>query len=713
MKQKRRFRLLIAFSIFLPGLLGCTANKMHRPVSVQENPDFTLAFVEFDDQGEMWDPAQLSRAVKVIEELNRSEKGCIVVTYIHGWQHNASEKSEQKEKGNVNDFKEFLGLVANAMRAQEVGSQRPVVGIYIGWRGKSGTIPGLNAATFYERSGAARRIAGTSSTEVIYRLVSAAKTHPQSKIILMGHSFGGQILERAVTQALVGELLDSRETLEDRLAADLVVLINPASKSIQAKQFVEMLDRSRIELYRADSEGKRYKVPLMISITSAADLATRWAFPTGTWISAASKKFHRYPDDACMQFERQRSFYVRTPGHNEALVSHEVSARPLAEGEEPGELGKLREGLVDAEYDPVAGQHVFSFNGSQNRFTLRSLTGAANDTPYWIVGVPKQLIPGHSGFFTEDTLRLIGAIIMISGALETDSPTEVVRESAVRPTRLAVLPDGRVLVADSSRRIYEVDKSSPTPVSHGCLPELADPSSSIGFDIKGTKGWGAVSRLSSKSTRKGGTEYETLVVPFVLGEGALVVEKPLQIRSTKRFAAAAFDVDGQRVFLSGIDGQVIYVADLSLKKPTPELWLEVKSEGVINDLHYDNTSGALYASGGEDGALYRLTEQGEGPLPTLVGGSLGLPVGMAVDEERGRLFVGDAKGKQIWRIDCPVSGACAEPRSLVATELFVSPTDLDVAADGTVWVADREGEVIVALSPDGEILQTITELPAE
>ena len=207
--------------------------------------------------------------------------------------------------------------------------------------------------------------------------------------------------------------------------------------------------------------------------------------------------------------------------------------------------------------------------------------------------------------------------------------------------------------------------------------------------------------------------FETMVVPFDFGEGALVVEKPLQIRSTKRFAAAAFDVDGQRVFLSGIDGQVIYVADLSLKKPTPELWLEVKSEGVINDLHYDNTSGALYASGGEDGALYRLTEQGEGPLPTLVGGSLGLPVGMAVDEERGRLFVGDAKGKQIWRIDCPVSGDCTEPRSLVAAELFVSPTDLDVAADGTVWVADREGKVIVALSPEGEILQTISELPAE
>jgi hypothetical protein len=153
----------------------------------------------------------------------------------------------------------------------------------------------------------------------------------------------------------------------------------------------------------------------MVSITSSADLATRWAFPTGTWISAAGKKFHRYSDEACLQFGRQRSFYVRTPGHNKALISHEVTAKPLAAGDKPADLGTLRAGLVETEFDPVAGRYVFSFKGAKDRFTLRPLTGAANDSPYWIMGVPKQLIPGHSGFFTEDTLRLIGAIVRISG----------------------------------------------------------------------------------------------------------------------------------------------------------------------------------------------------------------------------------------------------------------------------------------------------------
>ncbi|TNF78914.1 MAG: hypothetical protein EP299_03470, partial [Acidobacteria bacterium] len=214
-------------------------------------------------------------------------------------------------------------------------------------------------------------------------------------------------------------------------------------------------------------------------------------------------------------------------------------------------------------------------------------------------------------------------------------------------------------------------------------------------------------------TRKGSDEYKTMVARFELGDGDLVAEKPIELKSTQQFAAAAFDFDGRRIFLSGIEGKVIYLVDLAAKKPIPELWLEVESDGVINDLHYDNATGSLFAIGGVDGDVYRLTEHGEGPKPSLIAGSLGLPVGIAVDDERGRVFIGDAKGKQIWRIDCSASGKCTDPVSLIAGGKLVTPAELDVAPDGTVWIADREAQMIVALSPDGEVLQTITDLPAE
>jgi hypothetical protein len=692
---------------------GCTANKMYRQVSVQENPGYSLAFIEFDDQGEMWDPSQLSRALEVIERANESEDGSIVVTYIHGWQHNASEKSEETESGNVHGFKGYLETIGRVSGAEGRPGDRKLVGIYIGWRGKSGSIPGLNLATFYDRSGAARRISGTSSTEVIYRIMSKSKENPSSKVVLMGHSFGGQILERSVTQALVGELLGGGAELRQMLPADLVILINPAAKSIQAKQFVEMLDRSHIELYRTGPAGTRFKVPLIVSITSSADLATRWAFPMGTWVSAIGKNFHKYSADACLQFPRQRTFYTRTPGHNQALISHEVTAEPLGAGQQPADLAATGRGLIDAEFDPVAAQPVFSFNGEKYRYTVRSLTGAVNNTPYWIMQVPRQLIPGHSGFFTTDTLRLIGAIVEVSGAIEAGVSTELVHDSAVRPNNLEVMPDGRVLVADASRRIYEVDAASSVPVLYGCLPELADPIANIGLEVDGTRGFAALSRPTGKSTRKGTDEYETFVVPAALADEGIQLGKLIKIQGEEHFAAAAFDFANERLFLSGVAGKVIYAVDLTEKKPTPELFLEVEKEGVISDLHYNNKTGALFASGGTDGVLYRVTEHGEGPRPTLIARSMGWPVGMTMDNERNRLYVGDAKGKQVWRINCPDAHTCEEPRPLVNGDLFASPSEIAVAPDGTVWVADREARVIVALSPEGEILQKISHLPTE
>lgn len=688
----------IVVCLFLgAALTGCTANKMHRPLSIEQEPSYTLAFIEFDDQGEMWDRSQLSRALDVIERADQYEDGCVVVTYIHGWQHNASQKDE--EKGNVGEFKTFLTSIARRLKAREGLDKRPLVGVYLGWRGKSGTIPGLNMLTFYDRAGAARRIAGTSSTEAIYRILSTAKKRSDSRTLLLGHSFGGQILERAVTQTMVGTLLEPGKSEEVILPADLVVLINPAAKSLQAKQLVEMLDHSRIGLYRTDREGNRYRVPLMVSITSSADLATRWAFPAGTWVSALGKNFHKYPEDTCLQFQGQRSFYVRTPGHNPALISHEVSAEPLPPGEGPVRLEDASTEWLESTFDPISRQQVFSYNGSKSRFTIRPLSGAVNDTPYWIMRVPRQLIPRHSGFFTEDTMRLIGSIVRASGILEADSTVEIVRYSGVRPNWLKALPDDRVLVVDASRRIYQVDASSPRPVFNGCLPQQADPSSSIGFGIQESRGFTALSRPTSEGTRKGTNEYETLVAPFEVSEGMLHPGGPIKTKSAEHFVAAAFDLDRNRAFLTGVDDRVIHSLDPTAKNPTPEPWLEIESEGVVSSLVYDRGTRSLFAANGETGVLYRLTEEDGKPVPALVAESLGWPVGIAVDQQRGRLFVGDAKGRQIFRIDCDGQGSCSEPRSLIASEIFVSPRDLDVAPDGTLWVADREGQIIVAPSP--------------
>ena len=85
-----KFNWLIVLILFV--FTGCASNKMYRPVgddalkqmsSSNGQVDYSLAFVEFDDQGEFWDPNQLLNAVNHIEEETRkNESGVIVITFI-------------------------------------------------------------------------------------------------------------------------------------------------------------------------------------------------------------------------------------------------------------------------------------------------------------------------------------------------------------------------------------------------------------------------------------------------------------------------------------------------------------------------------------------------------------------------------------------------------------------------------------------------------
>ena len=89
----------------------------------------------------------------------------------------------------------------------------------------------------------------------------------------------------------------------DTNIADLIFLVNPAAKSIQAKQFVEFLDRNKIKLYRVDQDGKRYERPLIVSVTSRGDIATRLAFPAALYLRSIFGNFRQYGAESCLPFK--------------------------------------------------------------------------------------------------------------------------------------------------------------------------------------------------------------------------------------------------------------------------------------------------------------------------------------------------------------------------------------------------------------------------
>ena len=98
---------------------ACVPHRMHRHESVDVQPDYTLTYLEFDDFGEMWSPAQLRAILQEIEKANEHPSGANVVLFIHGWHHNASPKDEKAEKGNIRGFKALLDFAARTSRSRD------------------------------------------------------------------------------------------------------------------------------------------------------------------------------------------------------------------------------------------------------------------------------------------------------------------------------------------------------------------------------------------------------------------------------------------------------------------------------------------------------------------------------------------------------------------------------------------------------------------
>ena len=63
-RARSRLIFRVWMTLLLALLLGCVPNRMYRLESVEVGTPSSLAFIEFDDQGELWTPTQLSHALE-------------------------------------------------------------------------------------------------------------------------------------------------------------------------------------------------------------------------------------------------------------------------------------------------------------------------------------------------------------------------------------------------------------------------------------------------------------------------------------------------------------------------------------------------------------------------------------------------------------------------------------------------------------------------
>ncbi len=684
---------------------GCVSNRMYRPDSIQQESNYTLAFVEFDDQGEPWSPRQLFRTLDLIEKAGQGDAGSIVFVFIHGWNNNASLKHEQKKDYSLNGFKQFLAQTADDLKIKDPTGSRPVIGVFLAWRGQSAYAP-FTGLTFWNRRRAATRIASALGVQqALLRIINTANRNRQSSTVLIGHSFGALLMEQALLHTLATGILRAT-TGEIDLTYDLLLLLNPAAPSLLAKQIVEVLEQERIKLYQIDSQGNRYERPLMVSVTSVADRATRVLYPIGSSLGVMTSKFRKYGTEFCHPVASQRSFYLYTAGHNQVLHSHDVTATPLPPEGLPDRGLQLRR-----EYDPVSQQPVISFNGTEHRFTVTEKPLALNDTPYWIMRVPKSLIPDHTDIFGLDTIRLIQALIVGTGVLEPDSRTILVRETGIRPLALGVRPlSGDLIFAEQSGGFYVLPKGSSVPSFLACTPPGIDPGQVIAlFGDRRRSTSFIVNRAIDGGGKREQQAYRTELVRLSLLEGGFNPAEQKRFRGSRRFVTASADPVRQKIYLATEDE--IYVADLSQPRPEPALLVRTDG-GKLNRITFDANGNRLLALDSEGGQLYIVNLDTAEPELRLGATALGRPVYIAIDPSDSTLYVADNQGRQIWRLECD-NRTCVPPQVFVRSSAFRTPSRLALTPDGTLWIGDLEAQKIFAVGPDGNIHQTISSLAGE
>src|SRR6266850_7449513 len=156
--RSSRYRALVMLASAM--LFGACAaygpyhpNTATEPLNSVRGPTdgrYKMAFIEFGDQGSPMDNSQRKAALEVIHQAQRP----LLFVYIHGWQNNATS-------GNVCRFEHFLDMVSSF--PEFTGRKINVIGVYIAWRGKDLTFPGLNLLTFWSRKSTGAGIAAANS----------------------------------------------------------------------------------------------------------------------------------------------------------------------------------------------------------------------------------------------------------------------------------------------------------------------------------------------------------------------------------------------------------------------------------------------------------------------------------------------------------------------------------------------------------------------
>ncbi len=400
---------------------GCAYNFEHA-VKDDGNPQFDLRIVQSDDYGSFWNTKVAQETLDHVEVLSK-RTNTLVVLFIHGWHHNADESDS-----NLRDFKKALGGLHDRLSTQGRKSLRAkttnsddfkVVGIYVGWRGRS--LPGLaDYLTFEGRKNTAERVGAGDVFEFIERLQriylranaydpDAKGNKPFTGLVTIGHSFGGQVLWKSLARQLEDPLVRRAACMSNALdpaaskprevqrvaidsLGDLNVLVNPA---LEAYQY------ARVDSLYRQLEYRVPQTPQVVVFSADNDDARKFWFPLARGLSGPFRPNYRPDHDGY-----QGTLYGTALGEVTEQQTHTLTR--TADPKTPDSLSEADYATpgVIRDYD-FTGETVF---GGVRLAPIEPAPGRAGRVPFspvLVVQSKDKIIDGHNGIFEPEFLHFL------------------------------------------------------------------------------------------------------------------------------------------------------------------------------------------------------------------------------------------------------------------------------------------------------------------
>ncbi|MCG7985191.1 MAG: hypothetical protein JAY90_20890 [Candidatus Thiodiazotropha lotti] len=369
----------------------------------QRHDMYDIAFAEFSERGNAFNEAYIDYVKKQIADHAKAD-GVVLVIFVHGWKHNANEIDS-----NLLDFKLVLKSVAENLEKISNGKdvkRRRLVGLYIGWRGASTSLPVLENATFWDRKAVAEEVGKGGVTRLLLELAlidegrGSDNRKERNVMVVVGHSFGAAIVVSALSEVLTERtVFRTKQHNYGAVLGDAVIVLNPA---IEANQALNLVEVAREENYPENQH------PMLVSISTDADWPTHNLFPFGqtvglflTWKQtdlARNYYVDRKQGDAVIPL-REEHLDATTVGNFAPFLTHRLELNK--------ELSPPRFSLLKCKQVPkkCGPKGLTSLDG------LPTIKPLPENYPLYFIKTNETVMSGHNDIFNESITAFMLTII--------------------------------------------------------------------------------------------------------------------------------------------------------------------------------------------------------------------------------------------------------------------------------------------------------------